>query len=190
MEDKAKVTGQWVAEDNMFSGKWINRITGEKITINNSLIDNNEMILITSIGQLTMDELSKNYVQDIDGENEIITPDNQPNLNNYEEKYLLPEDQDILNQKVSSRKPIVTNTIQVETKLSKNQNVLDKFFNHNTVKFDIDIDFDCNYDELKTLMKYVDLNVDDICEYVYENIFNKDTIKNAIDKLITNKLNS
>ena len=39
-------------------------------------------------------------------------------------------------------------------------------------------------------MKYVDLNVDDICEYVYENIFNKDTIKNAIDKLITNKLNS
>ena len=44
-------------------GDWINKNTGQKIHVKNSVIDGDQMIIITNLGQLSMDEFSRNYIQ-------------------------------------------------------------------------------------------------------------------------------
>lgn len=205
------VSGSWSGQDNMFAGQWINKNTGEKITISNSIIDNNEMILITSIGQMSMDELG-DYIQL--GEEEktpqvSMKQTNKKSSNNVNQtsvevkqeindnfsNYLLPEDEALLN----SSTPIVTNSnnyIHTVTPSNKevkeihttNNTILEKFFKDNKASINININFDFDEDELKTIMKYVDVSLDDVCEYVYENLFNKETIKKEIHTVIYNKL--
>ena len=203
------VTGNWFGQDNMFAGQWINKNTGEKITINNSLIDeNNQMILMTSIGQMTMDELS-NYIQlgeddspavsmkqtNVKSSNTSVKQNTQMPTEVIDD-YLLPEDKALLNgttNKDISDIPYVTITTSLnpsKTKQdTKNKDILDKFFGNEestTLKVDMNFNFDIN--ELKTLMKYIDLNLDDIGEYIYENVVNKDALKKQIKETIFNYL--
>jgi len=182
---KNNVSGQWISGDNMFAGQWVNRNNGQRITISNSMIDeNNEMILITSIGEMSMDELSRNYIQDTESGDQIIDNNVTPAS---PENYLLPEDQDLLNQKVQYKPQSQPSFIE-QKPVSKYQDVLDKFFGENKSSLlNLKIDFDFNIDELKTLMKYIDLNTDDIAEYVFDNMINKEKIKKEIDKIINNK---
>jgi len=180
-----KVTGTWNGGDNMFFGNWIHRDTGEKITITNSLInENNQMILMTSIGQLTMDELSRYYIQDTDEEVKTEISE-QPILNDNETNYLLQEDRDLLDRKISSQ----PKQIEQKVNITKNKDILDKFFNDNkNISLNINVNFDFNEDELKTIMKYTDVTEDDISEYIYEYIVNKEKIKSEINNLLLNKL--
>lgn len=195
MSDKPAVSGNWVSEDNMFSGIWVNRETGQRITISNSMInENNEMILMTSIGQMSMNELSRYYVQDTDDTPEVSmgeTPTNQSD----NDSYLLPEDRNILDRKITS-KPIQTihqedpEEIIIKTNKKRNEEILDKFFSDNkNIVLNIVMSFDFNEEELKTIMKYTDVTIDDICEYIYENIVNKENIKKEINQIIFSKLN-
>lgn len=179
------VSGTWTSEDNMFSGRWINRETGEKINITNSLInENNEMILMTSIGQLTMDELSRYYIQDTD--ESVSEPVNDNSISSSMDKYLLPEDKDLLNRKVTKPQKEI---IQEPVKNNKHNEILEKFFKDNqNISCDINLNFDFNINELKTIMKYTDVTVDDICEYIYENIINKENIKKEISYLFNDKI--
>lgn len=203
------VTGNWFGQDNMFAGQWINKNTGEKITINNSLIDeNNQMILMTSIGQMSMDELS-NYIQLGEDDSPAVSM-KQTNVKSSTtsvkqntqmpteviDDYLLPEDKALLNgttNKDISDIPYVTITtspsMQQTKQDTKNKDILDKFFGNEestTLKVDMNFNFDIN--ELKTLMKYIDLNLDDIGEYIYENVVNKDALKKQIKETIFNYL--
>lgn len=202
------VSGNWSGQDNMFAGQWINKNTGEKITINNSLIDeNNQMILMTSIGQMTMNELS-DYIQVGEEDDSPIVSIKQTNIkpsttsanqntqltSELIDDYLLPEDKALLNgtpNKDILDVPYVTtspSTTQTKQEL-KHKDILDKFFGNEestTLKVNMNFNFDIN--ELKTLMKYIDLNLDDICEYVYENVVNKDALKHQIKETIFNYL--
>lgn len=47
----------------MIQGKWINRITGNIINVRDSIINGDEMLLITDQGQINMEDFSRNYVQ-------------------------------------------------------------------------------------------------------------------------------
>ena len=201
------VSGNWAGQDNMFAGQWINKNTGEKITINNNLIDeNNQMILITSIGQMSMDELG-DYIQIGEEETPQVSmkPSNKKsstittkqNMQISEEvinDYLLPEDKALLNgtpQVVENNNyiPEVTlNNKPVKEVHTTNNVILEKFFKDNKASINININFDFDEDELKTIMKYVDVSLDDVCEYVYENLFNKETIKREIRTVIYDKL--
>lgn len=184
-----EISGTWNDGDNMFHGKWIHRDTGERITITNSLIDeNNQMVLMTSIGQIGMDELSKYYIQDSENIDEQ-QPINNKQSDNFNDNYLLPEDKDILDRKVTPKKVKNTFVEQETPKVSKNKDILDKFFADNkNISLNMNINFNFNEDELKTIMKYTDVTKDDICEYIYENIVNKDNIKKEINNLLLNKL--
>lgn len=195
MDNKLTVSGNWISDDNMFSGTWVNRDTGQKIIISNSVInENNEMILMTSIGQMSMNELSRYYVQDTDETPEVSmseTPTNQSD----NDSYLLPEDRNILDRKITS-KPIQTihqevpEEIIIKTNKKRNEEILDKFFSDNkNIVLNIVMSFDFNEEELKTIMKYTDVTIDDICEYIYENIVNKENIKKEINQIIFSKLN-
>ena len=47
----------------MIQGKWINRLSGEVINVRDSIINGDEMMLITNKGQISMEDFSRNYVQ-------------------------------------------------------------------------------------------------------------------------------
>lgn len=202
------ISGNWSGQDNMFAGQWINKNTGEKITVNNSLIDeNNQMILITSIGQMTMDELG-DYIQMGEEEEAPMVSMKQTNakLSTTSAKqntqmpteviddYLLPEDKALLNgtphKDILDIPHTITSQSTQQTKQeTKHKDILDKFFgNEESTTLKVNMNFNFDIDELKTLMKYIDLNLDDICEYIYENVVNKDAVKKQIKETIYNYL--
>lgn len=49
--------------DQMISGKWMNKFTGQVIYVRDSVIDGDQMVIITGNGTLTMDEFANNYIQ-------------------------------------------------------------------------------------------------------------------------------
>lgn len=49
--------------DQMISGKWMNKFTGQVIHVRDSVIDGDQMVIITGNGTLTMDEFANNYIQ-------------------------------------------------------------------------------------------------------------------------------
>ena len=48
---------------DMISGKWINKNDGSIISIRNTVMDGDNIILITDKGELDMNSFSKNYIQ-------------------------------------------------------------------------------------------------------------------------------
>jgi hypothetical protein len=49
--------------NDMISGKWMHKTTGETIIVNNSVMDGDQMILVTNVGMLNMAEFSENFIQ-------------------------------------------------------------------------------------------------------------------------------
>lgn len=47
----------------MIQGRWINRLNGNVINVRDSIINGDEMLLITDKGQISMEDFSRNYVQ-------------------------------------------------------------------------------------------------------------------------------
>ena len=45
------------------SGRWLNKRTGQTINIRNSVMDGDNMIIITDKGQISMTEFSRDYIQ-------------------------------------------------------------------------------------------------------------------------------
>lgn len=182
--------------NDMVSGVWVNKNTGEKITVSNSVIDGNNMILMTNIGQISMDEFSRNYIQasddifdesgkvidhqPIDVNDIVITNDNTINERNNSSYYY--KNDDLSNIIVSSKKEkaqIVTNDTEPEE-----YKVLEKFFNkldnpENLISIDIDFE-KLPLDKLKTLVEYLDIDKEIIAKYMSEKFININTLGNII----------
>lgn len=47
----------------MIQGRWINRMNGNIVNVRDSIINGDDMIVITDRGQISMEEFSRNYVQ-------------------------------------------------------------------------------------------------------------------------------
>ena len=45
------------------SGKWLNKRTGKQIMVRDSIIDGDNMMILSDIGQISMDEFSRDYIQ-------------------------------------------------------------------------------------------------------------------------------
>lgn len=182
--------------NDMVSGVWVNKNTGEKITVSNSVIDGNNMILMTNIGQISMDEFSRNYIQasddifdesgkvidhqPIDVNDIVITNDNIINERNNSSYYYKSDD--LSNIIVSSKKEkaqiIINDTEPEEYK------VLEKFFNkldnlENLISIDIDFE-KLPLDKLKTLVEYLDIDKEIIAKYMSEKFININTLGNII----------
>ena len=175
-----------MGEEMMISGIWINKQTGQKIQVMNNVMEGDQMYLITDMGMIDMNEFSRDYIQVSDEEyneqgqvighsevdmNTIIKP--QPtieNLSNTNYNY---------------------NTPQIETNKSSNK-VLEKFFNKVSNKENI-ITFDINFDELpindlKTIIDYMDIDENEIAQYIAQNFLNKKYIEDAIVSKLNEKL--
>jgi len=49
--------------DFSISGKWFNKTTGKIINVRDSIIDGDNMIIVTDVGNMNMNEFSDNYIQ-------------------------------------------------------------------------------------------------------------------------------
>lgn len=50
-------------DDFAIRGKWFNKITGQVIHVRDSIIDGDNMIVVSDIGNINMNEFSDNYIQ-------------------------------------------------------------------------------------------------------------------------------
>ena len=71
---------------DMISGKWINKNDGSIISIRNTVMDGDNIILITDKGELDMNSFSKNYIQVSDE-----TYDNNGNVVSTNDKFDISE---------------------------------------------------------------------------------------------------
>lgn len=63
------------------TGKWTNKLTGEVINVRDSIIDGDDMIIISDKGNLSMLDFSKNYIQISDEVYENSIPSQPVNYN-------------------------------------------------------------------------------------------------------------
>ena len=180
----------------MISGKWINRQTGDIVNVRDSIIDGDNMILMTNIGQISMDEFSRNYIQasddifdesgkvidhqPIDVNDIVITNDNTINERNNSSYYYKSDDLSniIVSSKKEKAQTIINDTEPEEYK------VLEKFFNkldnpENLISIDIDFE-KLPLDKLKTLVEYLDIDKEIIAKYMSEKFININTLGNII----------
>jgi len=168
--------------NEMISGVWVNKNTGEKIVVSNTIIDGNDMILITNIGQLSMEEFSRNYIQasdDIYDESGKVIDSKPVNV----EDIITPTKSntakvvDIFDAPVSKKQ---------KAKEPEEYTVLDKFFNKiddndKEQLIDININFDVlPIEKFKTLIEYLDIDKTIIAQYISEKLINNEAIKNII----------
>lgn len=52
-----------MGENAMVSGEWMNKFTGEVVTVRDSIIDGDNMLIITNKGHIDMRDFSDNYIQ-------------------------------------------------------------------------------------------------------------------------------
>lgn len=183
-QESTMVSGREVINDNdlMISGTWVNKYTGEIVNVMNSVTEGNNMIIITDKGQISMDEFSKDYIQ-TDDPSQFQGVNNQfqdlrhlvgggSSQQSLSENYLdIP-----FNDIKSSAK-------QYEDKPKENQ-ILKKFFDKidNKDKL-LSVDFDPTIlpkKELQTLITYLDVSLSEIAEYISDNVFSKQYIKNIV----------
>lgn len=159
------------------SGKWLNKRTGNQIMVRDSIIDGDNMMILSDIGQISMDEFSRDYIQvseDIyDNSGKAIgkandggiidIPTKQPNIQTKPQDIteLIDIDPDSIPKKKSpKKKDVVEETKQTEV---KNQSVQQTSKNGDTIK---------NADTIKNI---------DIIGKVFTKIKTKPTISISID---------
>lgn len=192
-------------------GDWINKNTGQKIHIKNSVIDGDQMIIITNLGQLSMDEFSRNYIQvsdDIyDMNGKIIT------TNEYEQQINknLPKVETLDTQEyIINDKPVDFNNIEhiaITTDEAKataftinkssnttsitNIELIKKVFDKVNAKPEINVTINFNEfpkEQIATLVNFLDVSIDDIANYLYTEYVNENTVKEQIKSIINREL--
>ena len=187
---------------DMISGKWINKNDGSIISIRNTVMDGDNIILITDKGELDMNSFSKNYIQvsdeTYDNNGNIVSTNDKFDISeitpNYNETSVNTFDNETFNKLTKG----ITNThqqnanssIHIETtNTSDNFKLIDKVFSK--VKHEPSINIDISWidfpnDKVQMLMDTFDVDKNEISEYIYNKYLNKDIIINSLSKYFTN----
>lgn len=187
---------------DMISGKWINKKDGSVISIRNTVMDGDNIILITDKGELDMNSFSQNYIQVSDE-----TYDNHGNVVSNNDKFDISEitssynetsintfDNDTFNKLtkgiVNTNHQNVNSSIHIETtNTSDNFKLIDKVFSK--IKYEPSINIDISWidfpnDKIQMLMDTFDVDQNEISEYMYNKYLNKDIIIKSLSKYFTN----
>ena len=192
-------------------GDWINKNTGQKIHVKNSVIDGDQMIIITNLGQLSMDEFSRNYIQvsddmyDMNGK--IITTNEYAQQINKN----LPKVETLDTQEyIINDKPVDFNNIERITITSDeakataftidessnttsitNIGLIKKVFDKVNAKPEINVTINFNEfpkEQIATLVNFLDVSIDDIANYLYTEYVNENSVKEQIKSIINREL--
>lgn len=184
------------------TGKWFNPHSGDVINVRDSLIDGDEMYLITDKGRMSMQKFQQ-YLQvdendaipngpvvpqpsaDIKSQLAVTTTNEgalSPDLDIFVDKTIqeLPKtnnEQPIFQQPVQSSATVNTH------KENKSFEMIDKIFTKSNIVPKIKLiieDDNFPYNELAMLMEYFDVSPDDIAEYVKDKFITGDIIKDCI----------
>lgn len=193
-----------MGEDFNITGTWINRLTGEKITVRNTIIDGDDMIIIGSDGrQLKMSEF-QNYIQmsdeknsghddtaalgnirGIENERRVIVGSREPYQQNVFSN--VPNNPFDFDSKIESKQQL-SNKIE---KLSESEKLLNKLFEKIELDIDVKVDLDCtNFPskELNMLQTIYDVSIEDISDYLIKNVINEEIFKSAVANYINAQL--
>lgn len=190
--------------ENMISGKWMNKNTGQIINVRDSVMDGDNMIIITNYGTIPMDEFANNYIQAsdeiYDSSGKVISTtemsfDEIANLHNAEIKRgnvkLFNDDTTVINhiqnESISEVKPVNKKINDYDL----NFTLIDKLFEK--TNFNPNINIKISGDslpkvEIKMLMDIYDINIDDISKYIIDKYINTENIIDAINHTIKTEL--
>lgn len=173
------------------TGKWVHKHTNDMITVRDSIIDGDKMIIISDIGQIDMTDFSENYIQisDIDyTSNQSITGNGLVNMDSLQNiDPTLMAQPNIENNKEINYK--ANNQIIAEENVSNNENynLIDKLFKkiNFTPKVIINIE-SSNYptDKLNMLKEIYDITNEDISNYIRLNYIYPEIINAAINDFV------
>lgn len=192
------------------TGTWINRMNGDKITVRNTFIDGDNMIIQTTDGrQVSMIEF-QNYIQmgddeydegghiighvnsgvsnieNIENERRVVVNGTRqmPNMNNNTQIERTVIDKTI--EPIENKTRSTVNTVEKES-----DTLLRKLFEKIELDIDVKVDLDCtNFPskELNMLQTIYDVSTDDISAYILKHIINDEVIKAAVSRYIENQL--
>ena len=187
---------------DMISGKWINKNDGSIISIRNTVMDGDNIILITDKGELDMNSFSKNYIQvsdeTYDNNGNIVSTNDKFDISeitpNYNETSVNTFDNETFNKLTKGIATIyqqnANSSIHIETtNTSDNFKLIDKVFSK--VKHEPSINIDISWidfpnDKVQMLMDTFDVDKNEISEYIYNKYLNKDIIIKSLSKYFTN----
>ena len=187
---------------DMISGKWINKNDGSIISIRNTVMDGDNIILITDKGELDMNSFSKNYIQvsdeTYDNNGNVVSTNDKFDIcemtSNYNETGVNTFDNETFNKLTkgiaNTHHQNANSSIHIETtNTSDNFKLIDKVFSK--VKHEPSINIDISWidfpnDKVQMLMDTFDVDKNEISEYIYNKYLNKDIIINSLSKYFTN----
>lgn len=172
------------------TGRWLNKRNGQVINIRNSVMDGDNMIIITDKGQISMTEFSRDYIQasdDIYDETGKIIGHEEVKHEDY------AENPDWLQIQETINTPRMHNVNQpTKPVINTNDQIIKKVFDKLTTypKINVDIKWD-DFPEaqMQTLVNFLDISIDDISKYIIKNYVNVEALALEITEILKSKLN-
>lgn len=172
------------------SGRWLNKRNGQMINIRNSVMDGDNMIIITDKGQISMTEFSRDYIQasdDIYDETGKVIGREEVKHEDY------AENPDWLQIQETINTPRMHNVNQpAKPVINTNDQIIKKVFDKLTAypKINVDIKWD-DFPEaqMQTLVNFLDISIDDISKYIIKNYVNVEALALEITEILKSKLN-
>lgn len=185
---EGKITGREFLPENDnngmgISGTWMNKRTGQKVNVRQSVQDGDNMIIITDRGQISMDVFSRDYIQasdEIYDENGKVI-DNKPMEMDEDLGAIMDYENNNTETTLYEPAPVVNPNDQIIKK------VFDKLTSFPEVKVDIKWD-DFPEAQINTLVNFLDVKVADISNYIINNYVNSQALSESIDKILKDKL--
>ena len=185
---EGKITGREFLPENDnngmgITGTWMNKRTGQKVNVRQSVQDGDNMIIITDRGQISMDVFSRDYIQAsdeiYDESGKVI--DNKPMEMDEDLGAIMDYENGNAGMPVYEPIPVVNPNDQIIKK------VFDKLTSFPEVKVDIQWD-DFPEAQINTLVNFLDVKVADISNYIINNYVNSQALSKSIDKILKDKL--
>ena len=192
-----------MTEDFNISGTWVNRMTGDKIVVRNTIIDGDDMIILTSDGrQLSMAEF-QNYIQmsdENDGTDHTMELGDIKGIENERRVVVGKRTNNVQSNSQNNPYYFYDNNKQVEVEnssvnieVSESEKLLDKLFKKIDLEIDVKVDLNCKnfpVKELNMLQMIYDVSTDDISDYIIKNIINEEVFRSAVSTYINEKMNT
>ena len=185
---EGKITGREFLPENDnngmgITGTWMNKRTGQKVNVRQSVQDGNNMIIITDRGQISMDVFSRDYIQAsdeiYDESGKVI--DNKPMEMDEDLGAIMDYENNNTETTLYEPAPVVNPNDQIIKK------VFDKLTSFPEVKVDIQWN-DFPEAQINTLVNFLDVKVADISNYIINNYVNSQALSESIDKILKDKL--
>ena len=177
--------------DAQISGKWVNKRTGQVINVRDAIIEGDNMIVISDLGQIDMNDFSRDYIQQSD---EVYEAPKIPQAPTATIGEIIKEDPTVVSDGVNPLEVPLTQ-INNPVKQSK-QNIghyemIDKIFVKNETKPRISFEIEwANFPakELQMLVDYFDVSIEDISKYISNTFVEQQLIADSLTEFVSKQI--